>query len=262
MNVLIDWIEESKKFDLVSDTYDLYRPSYPQALINQIMLTSNIDNLSKILEVGAGSGKATELFVNKDLNIHCIEHGPNLVKKGLDKFKDINQVSYECVAFQDWEIQEYAYDLIFSAQAFHWVPKPQGYKTLAKALKDQGQMMIFWNKYVNTGDEISVELASILKEYKILYMLDNKEMETYRNRTYDGIYTTDLFKEIEIFDYPWEMEYSYNDFINFISTMNTYISLENQEKDVLNMRLMELFSKINYKITFNYNAILFSARKC
>ena len=262
MSVLLDWVEESKKFDQMFETYDLYRPSYPEALINKIILKSNIDKQSKVLEVGAGSGKATELFVDRGLKIHCIEQGPNLVNKGLDKFKDLDQVSYECVSFQEWEIEENTYDMIFSAQAFHWIPKPQGYKTLAKALKDKGQMMIFWNKYVNLGDKVSAELAGLLKEFKILTMLDHKEMETYRHRTYDGIYTTDLFEEIEIFEYPWELEYSYHDFINFLTTMNTYISLASQKKHSLNVGLMELFSKNNDKIIFNFDAVLFSARKC
>lgn len=262
MNAIIDWIEESKKFDEVAETYDLYRPSYPGALINRIIEKTKVDASSKLLEIGSGSGKATELFVDKELNIHCIEQGPNLVKRGINKFIETDQVSFECVAFQDWKVDQSSYDVVFSAQAFHWVPKPQGYKTLAKALKDNGQMMIFWNKYVNNGDEVSKELASILKENKILSMLNNKEIEKYKNRTYDGIYTTDLFEEIEIDEYPWSKEYSYKDFINFLSTTNSYIGLESQDRHILNVRLMELFSKHDYKITFNFLAILFSARKC
>jgi len=261
MNAVIDWLEESKTFDRVSDTYDLYRPSYPDVLINKIIEKSAIDSSSKLLEIGAGSGKATELFVNRDLNIHCIEQGENLAQKGRDKFKEINQVSYECVAFQDWEVHEKTYDLAFSAQAFHWIPKPQGYKTLVKALKQNGQMMIFWNKCVNSGDEVSVDLSKLLKEYKILNMLAKKDMKTFKNRTYDGIVTTDLFKEIEIFDYPWEREYSFNDFINFLSTTNGYISLESQKKYIFNERLRELFFEYNDKVIFNFNAVLFSARK-
>lgn len=262
MNAFINWMEESKTFDEVSETYDLYRPSYPDALINKVIEVSEVDSTSRLLEIGAGSGKATELFINRDLNVHCIEQGPNLVEKGCLKFKETNQVTYECIAFQDWEVEEDTYDLVFSAQAFHWIPKPKGYKNLAKTLKQNGHMMIFWNKYINTGDEVSTELSKLLKEHKLLNMLNNKELETFKNRTYDGIFTTDRFKEIEIFEYPWQSEYSYNDFINFLSTTNRYISLESQEKQEVNVRLMEIFSKYNYKITLNFNAVLFSARKC
>lgn len=261
MNAVIDWLEESKMFDTVSDTYDLYRPSYPDALINKIIELSKVNTESNLLEIGAGSGKATELFVNKGLKVHCIEHGPKLVEKGLAKFSQQDQVSYECVAFQDWDIQMNTYDLAFSAQAFHWIPKPKGYKTLVKALKEHGQMMIFWNKYINNASEVSVQLSSLLKEYKVLNMLTNKELETFKNRTYDGIYTTDLFKDIQIHEYPWQLEYSYNDFINFLTTTNSYIGLDSQDKHVLNVRLMELFSEHNYKIMFDFNAVLFSANK-
>lgn len=261
MSVVIDWLEESKKFDEVSEIYDLYRPSYPEALVNKIIEKSKVDTTSRCLEIGAGSGKATELFANKDLNIHCIEQGENLVDKGKAKFIDNDKVKFECVAFQDWEVEEDTFDLAFSAQAFHWVPKPQGYKTLAKALKDHGQMMIFWNKYINNESDVSNQLASILKEYKIMTMLNNKELDTFKNRTYDGIYTTDLFVDIEVHTYPWKQEYTYNEFVNFLKTTNRYIGLDKQEQHVVNVRLMELFSDNDYKITIDFEAVLFSGKK-
>jgi len=291
MNFIPDWIEESKKFDLVADIYDLYRPSYPEEMITDLTELSKISTGSSILEIGAGSGKATDCFLGSDkamdcssssdeatdfslgsgeatdcssgsgYKMTCIEQGEHLVAKARDKYKDFKNVTFVCSPFQDWEVSDNKFDLAFAAQSFHWIPKPLGYKKIAKSLKENGVMALFWNKYINQGDSVSNELAALLREYKVLSMIEEKGLQTFKHRTIDGIATTNLFEETDVYQYPWKSEYTFNEFMNFISTGNGYISLDAQDKQVLSIRLMEIFSKNDYKINMNLNCVLFVVRK-
>lgn len=86
----MDWKKESEMFDQMADYYDKYRPSYPNEIIDTLIKQTKLTNGSKLLEIGAGSGKATELFVNKGFEILCIEPGANLVKRGNERFKGEN----------------------------------------------------------------------------------------------------------------------------------------------------------------------------
>lgn len=54
-------------FSKVITDYDLARPTYPEAVYQQIIQFSEIGENANILEVGAGTGKATDLFVNSNL---------------------------------------------------------------------------------------------------------------------------------------------------------------------------------------------------
>ena len=92
---------ESRKFDESAIYYDKYRPSYPKEVIESIISISGINEKDKILEIGAGSGKATELFVNRGYNLTCIELGKNLAQKGIEKFKDTGQVEYIVGRFEE-----------------------------------------------------------------------------------------------------------------------------------------------------------------
>lgn len=136
------WIEQSKTFDEAAKYYDKYRPSYPSELITTLIAKNKLTSGSKILEIGAGSGKATELFVDKGLSVTCIEPGEDLVAEGKRKFKNKN-VKYYTTRFENWNGEKEYYDFVMSAQAFHWVPQPLGYKKCANILKPGKRIGIF-----------------------------------------------------------------------------------------------------------------------
>lgn len=64
-------------WDEVARTYDEARPSYPDQLIEDIIEKARLSPYDRLLEIGAGTGKATIMFVERGFRVHCIEPGPN-----------------------------------------------------------------------------------------------------------------------------------------------------------------------------------------
>lgn len=58
---------ESEIFNKAAEYYDRFRPSYPQEIIEELISEAEISKGSKLLEIGAGSGKATSQFAEKVL---------------------------------------------------------------------------------------------------------------------------------------------------------------------------------------------------
>ena len=58
--------------------YDKFRPSYPAEIIDRLISTTKINSKSKLLEIGSGSGKATELLAPYKFDIFCVEPGEKL----------------------------------------------------------------------------------------------------------------------------------------------------------------------------------------
>ena len=71
-------IEPYKNIALI---YDQVRPSYPAQLIRDIITATNIGANSTLLEIGAGTGKATVQFAEKGFKIHAIEIGSRCLVK-------------------------------------------------------------------------------------------------------------------------------------------------------------------------------------
>lgn len=268
MSVKMDWIEESKKFDLAAEVYDRFSPDYPEEIINTINSYQQLNADSRVLEVGTGTGIATDHFVGNGYRITGIDQGENLLQVAKDKYENLpktdhgeDQVELICTPLQDWDVDMDSYDMMFSAQTFNWVPKPVGYKKVGKALKSGGSMHLFWNRYMHTEDDVSNELVKLLKKHGIISYTDEAGLESFKIRTTDTIGTSNYFGVVEVTDVPWHQEYTFNEFANYLKTLNFYIGMDNQEKHVLNVELMELFSEHDYKINLYYRCVLFSAMR-
>lgn len=66
---------ESEQFDKAADYYDMYRPSYPKQVIQLLVERTHLHRQSKVLELGAGSGKATELLKIMDFRSNVLRWG-------------------------------------------------------------------------------------------------------------------------------------------------------------------------------------------
>lgn len=258
---ITDWETEGKRFNQVATIYDKYRPSYPNELIERIIITSGIKKEDKIIEVGAGSGKATELFVQKGFKLTCIEPGENLARIGSERFKEFGKVEYIVTRFEEWDGLGQIYDLAISAQAFHWVPKPVGYKKLAEALKENKYIALFWNMYVNYDNEFVNELAAICKEYSVIWMDKKEEIDNRISDIKQDIIDSNYFSEVQVYEYPWEIEDTCEDFINFLRTGNGYIGLSDEFKLEFDRQITDVFNRAGGRIKRRFNCVLFLSKK-
>jgi hypothetical protein len=65
---------QAQVFGEVADYYDRVRPAYPTALVDDVLSYSEPDiGGRRALEIGAGTGRATEAFATKGLPIVAVE---------------------------------------------------------------------------------------------------------------------------------------------------------------------------------------------
>lgn len=251
------WKNQSEQFDLASDYYDKYRPSYPAELINCIICKSGVETNSKILEIGAGSGKATELFYNKGFDIYCIEPGENLVTVALEKFGDEGRVKYCTCRFEDWTEEKECFDLAFSAQAFHWVPKPIGFEKCANALKADGFIALFWNLYLTYNEPIDNEL-----EETGMFLLQSEESCEKRIESHiEEIKSSGYFKDPIVYKFPWTQRYKAEEYIGFMKTGNAYLGANEKDRQEAEDKVRTIINKYGGFITRKYLCVLFIAQK-
>src|SRR5207245_4033557 len=65
-------------FDRNAELYDAARPPYPDALVDVAVVRSGIQAGGRILEIGAGTGKATLAFARRGYAILALEAGANM----------------------------------------------------------------------------------------------------------------------------------------------------------------------------------------
>jgi len=258
---MTDWAKESRTFDTVAADYDAYRPDYPDALIETIIAETGITPNGKILEIGSGTGIATLMFARRGFSIVCVEPGENLVALAARKLKAYC-VEFEIARFEEWRERTNEFDLAISAQAFHWVPKEIGYAKVARALKDDGHLALFWNRYPALDDDITRDLDRAYKECApgMSTPLDSSIEELIR-RVETAIDASGAFGRVRVRTFPWSARYDTTQYLGLLNTYSDHLLLAPEVRQHLFDGVAQVIARHGGFIEKPYIAVLFAPQK-
>lgn len=218
----------------IAGIYDEIRPSYPEKLIEDIIAKTDLKLTDRLLEIGAGTGKATLQFAEKGFAIHAIELGEDMAEILKDKCNHYPNVSVEVAPFEEWNCPgDWKYDMIYSAQAFHWVDKNVKYKKCHELLTDKGYLVLFWynpcNDKLPATQEIDEKVARIVEKYVANYFVDKGLPERY---AHSGIAKEDeraaeveasgLFKVVEKIEYTHETRNNGSQYLKVLKSVPAF----------------------------------------
>lgn len=154
-------------FDTVASTYEKLRPGYVKELYQTLLDYIPIDENSHVVEVGSGGGQATAPILTTGCQLTAVECGEQFSELLKNKFKAYQKFSVITGKFEDTVFENNAFDLVFSASAFHWVPERIGYEKVFAMLKSGGAFARFANHpYRDKGNPaLSQEIDEIYDQY-------------------------------------------------------------------------------------------------
>jgi SAM-dependent methyltransferase len=254
-------------FDRTADYYDRYRPSYPTAIIERIIPLIPKAGSARMLEIGAGSGKATELFLpavraHRLCRIDCVEPGENLVRIGQARFAPYAQIQYIIGRFEEVPLPPNHYDVVFSAQSFHWIPQPQGYTKCASILRDHGVLALFWNMYITDDSALDRDLLALSAQYGgFADFLSADDCEKRVGTIAAGIQNRGLFEAPQIHRVLWSQSYTAEEYYGFALTGNAFVQRSEEEKQRACRDIQALAEKYGGTILRPYLCVLYLAAK-
>lgn len=240
-----EMFNQSEAFNQMADYYDTYRPGYPIKIIQTIVQKTNLTAGSKLLEIGAGSGKATAQFADYGFEMRCIDPGADLVQKGNRRFKGKN-IEFIASRFEAYDAPPQYFDAVFSAQAFHWVPQPVGYQKCAATLRKGGHLALFWNIDISRDTDADKDLLRVLNRYD--GFTSCMSQADYRKRPASiasGIVQSGLFTEPEITHARWKMKYTADAYFGYMLTGNVFVQKPDAEKQACYQEIKQLATKHN-----------------
>jgi len=131
--------DPARSFGGVADAYDRGRPTYPREAA--VWLTS--EKPLSVLELGAGTGKLTEQLVALGHDVHATEPDPKMLAI-LDR--NLPDVRLSRAPAEEIPAGDASYDVVVSAQAFHWFDPDRALPEIARVLKPHGRLSLVWNQ--------------------------------------------------------------------------------------------------------------------
>jgi SAM-dependent methyltransferase len=252
-----------QSFNNVASSYEKYRPTYPNEMYKHIVDYANLQANDSLLEIGCGTGKATEGFLNNGFeNITCIEYGENLAKLTKEKFSDYPNVHVAHSSFEDWNSNNEQFSLAFSGTAFHFIPPQIGYQKVASCLKKDGVIAFFWFVHVRSDEPVYKDISNIYK--KNAPHLDDSSMpaleEVIKERS-ELTMESDNFHQLKVHTHQWEQTYTPEEYIGLLNTHSGHQVLPVTQKQLLFEEIEKAILHHDSYITKRHVVALYLARK-
>ncbi|MFB9314647.1 class I SAM-dependent methyltransferase [Nocardioides plantarum] len=137
-------MDRALSFGSDAEAYDRFRPGYPDSLVDTVLAHAD-GPVTRALEVGAGTGKATAGFASRGLVVTAIEPDPGMRAVLATRITqggwtvDVVDATFETVDLDAVG----PVDLLYAAAAFHWTDPATRWSRAAAALRPGGVLAVF-----------------------------------------------------------------------------------------------------------------------
>lgn len=226
--------ERSTLFDDHAEAYDRFRPSYPDAVIDELLgpVPAGLD----VLDVGCGTGIASRQIAQRGAKVLGVELAPRMAEIARGHGVDV-----EIAAFEGWDAAGRTFDRVTSAQAWHWLDLPIATAKAASVLRPGGKLCLIWNAGSQPDD-----LADALEEVyaRVVPPGGHRLFRGYAaNRSSDV--KTGLGSEIDAVSavpdfgaptekwFPWTRAYQRDEWLDQLVSRSDHAALEPEVRDRL-----------------------------
>ena len=250
-------------FDTVASLYDEVRPGYPDVIIDAVIERSGLPAEGRILEIGCGTGQITRPFARRGYAILALERGPALAALAAEHLRPYPLARVVPVAFETWPIEREAFDLVLSAQAFHWIDPVLGLARAAEALKPQGAIALVWN--IDRSEHTDFYQATRPLYERFLPSDAQREhvdpLEQRAMRYHDALRQSRAFAGQTTFRHSWQHQYTGPQFMKLLQTFSNHQTLPEPAKTQFFQGMAAELARFGNVVTCHYETLLLVAHK-
>ncbi len=261
--------EKRVHFDEIVTNYDEIRPNYPDKLFEDLIEYAGAGANKKALEIGAGTGKATLPILEAGYSVTAVELGSNMAAFLSDKYKKYKNFNVIVSAFEEADVEENSYDLIYAASSIHWVDAKIGLPKIKNLLKNEGTIALLRYNFSSENDE-SLD-AAYEKYFRTHYLSSRKPIKKTHNdlKNPDGFLgrygfnglDEYNFKDITLNFYDTEIIYSAEEYIKLFETMADHRDLPEKNKAGLYNEIIKIINQNGGKYKMDYIFQVYMGKK-
>ena len=130
--------EHALSFATVAEAYDRARPSYPAAAAAWLVGNHH----ATVVELGAGTGKLTELLVAAGHDVIATDPLPEMLSRLRERVPGARAA---VATAEHIPVASFSADVVVCAQAFHWFDHASALPEIARVLRPGGVLALVWN---------------------------------------------------------------------------------------------------------------------
>lgn len=255
-------MEQRFTFDSVANLYSSARPIYPEALFEDVIAFAGLSNHDTILEIGCGTGQATQGFARRGLAVLALDPGEELIavaRKGLVGFPKVRFVH---TTFEAWPGEPEAFRLVMAAQSIHWVSPDLRFAKTAAQLVPGGTLAVFGNVPMPPASPLAETFAEIYARHapqlsgppvEAWYLPDGPFAEL--------LHQSDYFEAPVQRCYRWSRTHNAQSYTDLLRTLSSYRLLPDDQREALLSGLADAINIHGGEFELRYETHLYLAKR-
>jgi SAM-dependent methyltransferase len=254
--------ERSRLFDERAEAYDRFRPTYPDAVIDELLgpVPAGLD----VLDVGCGTGIASRQIAQRGAKVLGVELGPRMAEIARG-----HGVEVEIAAFEGWDAAGRTFDRVTSAQAWHWLDLPIATAKAASVLRPGGRLGLIWNAGCQS-DDLADALEGVYESvvppgvHRLFrgYAADRlSDFKTGPDSEIDAVSAVPDFGAPTEKWFPWTRAYQRDEWLDQLVSRSDHTALEPAVRDLLFEAIGAAIDDHGGSFVMNFETVLITATR-
>lgn len=253
-----EWAARARSFGEVAERYDRWRPGYPDRLYADVLA---LGAGHRVLEAGAGTGRATVELARRGATVLAVEPDPAMAAVARERTRGTT-VEVEESTFEHCRAPSGSFDLVVSAQAWHWVDPSGGAARAADALDRPGALAVWWNRARELDGPVwDAVQDAYARHAPELDRRDQVRAHSHHTHPDPGLEPTPGFTPWTSLRYDWVAVYDADAYVGLLGTHSDHLRLQAPQRDRLLDAVREAIVDVGGGyVEYRYRTLLLHAR--
>ena len=219
-------IDPRTPFDSVPEAFDRWRFRYCRELFDSVSARASLGPGRRSLEIGPGTGQATEFALQTGADCTAVELGVNLAAFCERKFSRYPNFHLVRGDFATCPLEPASFDLVYSAATIQWIGEETAYPRCRDLLREGGTLAMFFlrSDYKTPNPALYADIQKVYDEW---YRTDTPYTKRF-NYESAGRWG---FHSMERREFPVRRLFSAEEYVAYIGTHSDHIGLRPECRD-------------------------------
>jgi SAM-dependent methyltransferase len=242
-------------FGEVAELYDRARPRYPVELVDRLLAEGPLD----VIDVGCGTGIAAAELSARGCRVLGVEPDQRMAAVATRRGLAVEESSFE-----HWDARGRRFDLLMSAQAWHWVDPAIGPSKAHAVVRDGGIAALFWNRG-RPPAELQDALGDVYRQHlrepaSSSILRHGSDVGRVRDVA-DQLRSSRLFAVVSVERFPNPVAYTTEGWIDHLQTQSQHLVLEPARRRSLLADVASAIESFGGRFVVAYETWLVRARR-
>jgi ubiquinone/menaquinone biosynthesis C-methylase UbiE len=239
---------QSRSFEEVAELYERVRPSYPEEAVEWLAHQLGVGGDSTVLDLGAGTGKLTRLFVGRVERVIAVEPGPAMLA---ELRRVVPEAEAMLGAAEAIPLDDDSVDAVVCGQSFHWFRRDEAAREIQRVLRPGGGLGLIWN----TRDREDPLQAQVTKLLEPFVPPGREALPTTASR-----FVAEVFGDLAKAEFRFEQELDADALAGRILSISFVAAADEARRGELEWQLRALASAHGGRVRFRYRTEVYVSR--